>query len=123
MIPKVIKLFCFCFIFLFFISTNTYSEEKDDIIVVKFPTITNPEMPKVEFNHSKHVAFVDKQGSDCSKCHKMSSQGLSPHLLDVGLQQKNNQVAYIHSTCTGCHKVTGHGPQLVKCRSCHTQKM
>lgn len=114
-------LLSFCFLVSLFVPTQSNSANKEERIVVKNPVIANPVMPRVLFNHDKHVAFVDANGSDCSRCHTMTSQGFSVAVFHVGLQKKDKQVSYIHASCSGCHKTSGRGPQLVECKSCHVQ--
>ncbi|MBQ7607514.1 MAG: cytochrome c3 family protein [Desulfovibrionaceae bacterium] len=97
------------------------AEDAANLLVIKNPTIANPSMPRVVFNHDAHEAYVDAHQGDCSKCHSMTKEGLSTSFSDVQLQKPNNQVSFMHQTCTACHKASGHGPLLVKCRSCHTQ--
>ena len=93
----------------------------EEILTVKNPAAESPSMPAVLFNHDKHVAYVEKHDSDCSRCHRVTSQGLSLAVLDVNLQKPSRQTTYIHAVCTDCHKSIGHGPSMAECRSCHAQ--
>ena len=94
----------------------------DEIVPITVPAISKPSMPIVQFNHSKHVAYVESHDSDCSRCHRLTKEGLSTAVLDVRLQKKQNQVSYLHMACTTCHKASGQGPALSECRSCHRQQ-
>ncbi|WP_297671907.1 cytochrome c3 family protein [uncultured Desulfovibrio sp.] len=93
----------------------------EEILTVRIPAIGNPTMPRVIFNHDRHVAFVETHEGDCSRCHRMTPEGLSTAVLDVRLQKEDRQVPYLHATCTDCHKASGHGPALAECRVCHAQ--
>ncbi|MBQ7618286.1 MAG: cytochrome c3 family protein [Desulfovibrio sp.] len=118
-----IFLTCLCVLLAVMAYTQVQAQDQkgDEVIVVKNPKFDNPQMPKVLFNHDKHVMFVDKNGGDCSRCHSLTSKGFSTSVLNVGLQKKSKQISYMHETCTACHKASGHGPFLVECRSCHVQ--
>ncbi|MCR4667005.1 MAG: cytochrome c family protein [Desulfovibrio sp.] len=91
----------------------------DEILIVKTPAVESPSMPKVMFNHDKHVNFVESHDGDCSRCHAMTSAGLSTTVLNVKLQKKSNQIPYLHMECTRCHAQAGAGPSLAECRTCH----
>ncbi len=97
------------------------AEEAATLLIIKNPSIANPSMERVLFNHDAHEAYVEQHQGDCSKCHAMTKEGLSTALRDVKMQKPENQVSFMHQTCTGCHKASGKGPLLVKCRSCHNQ--
>ncbi|MBR4741710.1 MAG: cytochrome c3 family protein [Desulfovibrio sp.] len=115
-------LFCFVFTFCFLTSSNSKSVEPAEVFLINHPVQADHKMPLVKFNHTKHVAFVDQGGGDCSRCHRMNSKGFQLHVFDVDSVQQKKQVAYLHDMCTACHKTSGAGPLLVNCRSCHVQE-
>ncbi|MBO4300478.1 MAG: cytochrome c3 family protein [Desulfovibrio sp.] len=113
---------CCCgFLLVTFVLASPRIAAGGECLVVKHPAVDNPTMPAVIFNHDKHVAYVEKHESDCSRCHRVTSEGLSVAVLDVRLQKADGQVPYLHATCTDCHRAAGRGPSLVACRSCHAQ--
>ncbi|MBQ9453071.1 MAG: cytochrome c3 family protein [Desulfovibrio sp.] len=91
----------------------------EEVLTLKNPTIAVPTMPRVLFNHDKHMAYVEQHESDCSRCHRVTSKGLSIAVLDVLLQKTDRQVPYLHAACTECHTASGRGPSLAECRACH----
>ena len=113
--------FCCSLLLLVLVATSSQSAENDEILKISFPVINNPALPKVIFNHTKHVNYVDEHGSDCSRCHRVTKQGLSTAAFDVRLQKAGDQVSYLHKSCTDCHSKSGQGPALVQCRTCHAE--
>ncbi|MBQ9405834.1 MAG: cytochrome c3 family protein [Desulfovibrio sp.] len=113
---------CCCSLFLVpFVLASPQGVQADELLVVKTPAVDSPTMPVVMFNHDAHVAYVEKHDSDCSRCHRVTSEGLSVSVLDVRLQKADRQVTYMHTACTDCHKASGRGPSIGDCRSCHAQ--
>ncbi|MBO4335939.1 MAG: cytochrome c3 family protein [Desulfovibrio sp.] len=113
--------FCCSLLLLVLVATSSQSAESDELLKISFPVINNPALPKVIFNHTKHVNYVDEHGSDCSRCHRVTKQGLSTAAFDVRLQKAGDQVSYLHKACTDCHSKSGQGPALVQCRTCHAE--
>ncbi len=111
-----------CFLLLAVIALlSTRPANSQEIVTIKIPAIDKPTMPRVIFNHDKHVAFVEAHEGDCSRCHRMTSKGFSTAVLDVRLQKEDRQISYLHAACTDCHKSSGRGPSLAECRSCHAK--
>lgn len=113
--------FCCSLLLLVLFATSSQSAKGDEMLTVSFPVIDKPSLPKVVFNHTKHVNYVDEHGSDCSRCHRVTKQGLSTAAFDVRLQKAGDQVKYLHTACTDCHSQSGRGPALVQCRACHAE--
>ena len=114
---------CCCSIFLYAILAMLPRDvQSEEFLTIKVPAVDNPVMPRVLFNHDKHVAFVEARDSDCARCHRITSKGFSVAVLDVRLQKDDDaQVKYLHAACTDCHKASGRGPVLAQCRSCHAK--
>ncbi|MCR5563040.1 MAG: cytochrome c family protein [Desulfovibrio sp.] len=112
---------CYCILLITITLLSPRQVNCQEVVTIKIPKIDNPTMPKVTFNHDKHVAFVEAREGDCSRCHRMTSEGFSTAVLDVRLQKEDRQVNYLHTACTDCHKASGHGPTITECRACHAK--
>lgn len=110
---------CCCSFLLFsLVLVSPQGVGSEEILTIKTPAVDSPTMPKVTFNHDRHASFVEEhEKKDCTRCHTTDETTL----LDVSLQKKDRQTAYMHRECTACHKEHKRGPSLAQCRSCHAQ--
>lgn len=111
---------CSLLVYMFF-AAAPQTANSEELLSITVPAIASPSMPKVLFPHDKHVTFVESHEGDCSRCHRMTPDGLSQGILDVRLQKESTQVEYLHMACTSCHVASGQGPSIASCRTCHVQ--
>ncbi len=101
------------------------SKRADVIQIDSMKHFGSLERPVVGFPHDTHTDFLEKNNKDCTTCHLLENEKLSPkfkRLRDIGKQEV---MEIYHDNCIVCHRkndLKAENPGPLECGECHSKR-
>ncbi len=98
-------------------------QPRADVLIIDSMTTFGPlERPPVTYLHSRHSEVLTKAGKDCTTCHLMNEEKLSPRFMRLTDESHQAVMDNYHTNCIACHRTTadsGEPSGPLTCNACH----